>query len=308
MFLRKSMVTSFAILLWVQISAFAQDWPSDQELTAILDPISKLSTRKDRALEASRLLLGRPYILGPCGEGASGDYDTKPICSLQTFDCTTFVEPVLAFAFTSPSSTRPILEFKEHFLTIKYSDPSDISFVNRNHFTELHWASNAIGKNYLSDVTLLIDPTAHERMKWLDIDGWFQDKVDEVQNSTSLSQPEKDDLIAALTKDSTNKKTTPLARLHYVPLKTLLTAATQKKLKAEKILLFNLIKNENTKTDVPVIVSHQGFIIVKQGTLYLRHAAQSKETQDVLFNDYIQTRLKDTTWPTLGMNLMRFTE
>lgn len=300
--------TSTLIIAASLNAAHAQDWPTDKELFSILDSISHFATHKERALGASELLLGRPYVLGPCGEGSNGDFDKKPICSLQTFDCTTYVEPVLAFAFTDPTGTNRDLEFKENFLDIKYSDPKEITFVNRNHFTELHWIANAIQKKFLVDVTLTIDPNAPTRMKWLDVTGWYKGLEDGVNKNSTLSQSEKDDLINALNKNSTNKTVAPLAQLPYVPLATLLTASVQKKLKAEKILLFNLIKNEHTKTNVPVIVGHQGFIIEKNGALYLRHAAQKKETLDVLFTDYIQERQKDTTWPTLGMHFMRIVD
>lgn len=308
-------VISFSIFVFVS-RAFAQDWPSETELKSILESISAFKSTSERALEASRLLLGKPYFLGPQGEGANGDVDKKPISTFQQLDCTTYVESVLALAFTPPKSASGETDYRFFLKDIKYSDPNEVSFVNRNHFPELHWIPNSEKKQYLKDVTLEIDPTAPERIEWIDLDGWFTNQAkafaDQIRVLEAGSDADKkqkiselEGKIAGLNRASPNKKVTPLGRVRYVPLTALLTKSVQDKIKTEKILVFNLVKNEHTLKDLNLIISHQGFVIERDGKLYFRHASRGTQTLDIPFENYIQERLKDTVWPTLGFNLMR---
>lgn len=71
--------------------------------------------------------LGAKYVLDPLGEGRG--YDTDPLIRFDAFDCTTFVETVLADGDI------------ERLNKIRYAD-GKIGFENRNHFIETDWLSN----------------------------------------------------------------------------------------------------------------------------------------------------------------------
>ena len=109
------------------------------------------------------------------------------------------------------------------------------------------------------------------------------------------------DRILDIWKDIGTKYPDEEVSLSYVPLKKLLDPEVQKNF--PDIVIFNMVKGvHTTATDPPVMVSHQGFIIKKNGVLYLRHAAINKEVMEVPLNDYIEERMKDKKWPTLGFN------
>ena len=71
--------------------------------------------------------LGAPYINSPLGEGIAPDSD--PLIRFDAFDCTTFVETVLANGDI------------ETLNQIRYKD-GKIGFLNRNHFIESDWLVN----------------------------------------------------------------------------------------------------------------------------------------------------------------------
>jgi len=75
----------------------------------------------------SERFLGRPYVLGPMGEGKG--YDPKPIYRDDAFDCVTFVEIVLAEWLG--------LDLQ----CLRYKD-CNIDFASRNHFMYADWIPN----------------------------------------------------------------------------------------------------------------------------------------------------------------------
>lgn len=74
--------------------------------------------------------LGVRYENSPLGEGRAPDAD--PLIRFDAFDCTTFVETVLADGDL------------ERLNNIRYKD-GDIGFLNRNHFIESDWLVNNAG-------------------------------------------------------------------------------------------------------------------------------------------------------------------
>ena len=71
--------------------------------------------------------LGAAYKLDPLGEGYG--YDSDPLIRFDAFDCTTFVETVLAGGDV------------ERLNKIRYRDGA-VAFENRNHFIETDWMEN----------------------------------------------------------------------------------------------------------------------------------------------------------------------
>ena len=71
--------------------------------------------------------LGARYINSPLGEGCAPDSD--PLIRFDAFDCTTFVETVMANGDIGTLNQ------------IRYKD-GEIGFLNRNHFIESDWLVN----------------------------------------------------------------------------------------------------------------------------------------------------------------------
>ena len=120
---------------------------------SILQVLSQPQDFQQRIDEISRKLLGRPYAGGPLGEGPDGLVDRDPRLRWDRFDCTTFVETVLASARSEhPDSVLAELD------RIRYQRPgadsdSRPSFDRRAHFISLEWLPSNSGSGTLSDVT-----------------------------------------------------------------------------------------------------------------------------------------------------------
>lgn len=100
-----------------------------------------------RIEEISSRFLGHPYVLGPLGEGPSGAYDKDPLYRFDVFDCTTFVETVMAL-----SLAKDFKDFERLMNHIRYKD-GEVSYVARNHFTDADWIPNNVASGFLRDIT-----------------------------------------------------------------------------------------------------------------------------------------------------------
>lgn len=301
----KKLSHSFLILNLLSISSALNAIPSEsvEEIKFLLKKSADIEEKRDRLLFVSEALLDRPFEWGPCGESAFGAYDTKPLTRLDVFDCTTFVEVVLAMSLSN--SSAEFSDFLKTFREIKYCNANEVCYSNRNHFTSLHWVPNVIKKGFLRDITTEIFADAPERRKWIDTQAWLNEKID----ALDPQDPRYDAKKRELKQIGPNQVVSELGKLKYVPLKNLLENSVKEKLLEERVVLFNLVKNERSTKETFVMVTHQGFIIEKEGELYLRHASsEAKVTGDVKFEDYIQARMKDENWPTLGFHLMGFND
>jgi hypothetical protein len=90
-----------------------------------------------RVIYFSSKLLGRPFGLGPTGDGFDAPF-SLPIVSLESFDCLTFVETVIALSLAV--SSRHFLELVK---TLRYGKAAP-SFAARNHFAGVDWIPSAI--------------------------------------------------------------------------------------------------------------------------------------------------------------------
>ncbi len=82
---------------------------------------------------ASRTLLGRPYLLGPLGEGDSLRGETKPRFRMDAFDCVTYLETSLALAVSRDSTA-----IEATMDSIRYQGGRP-EWKDRNHFFEAEW-------------------------------------------------------------------------------------------------------------------------------------------------------------------------
>lgn len=99
--------------------------------------------------------LGAKYIRDPLGEEKAPDKD--PLIRTDAFDCTTFVETVMAGGDVS------------NLNQIRYKD-GEIDFMNRNHFIETDWLKN--NSNRVKNVSAQYGKTKTRRLtidkaKWL---------------------------------------------------------------------------------------------------------------------------------------------
>jgi D-alanyl-D-alanine carboxypeptidase/D-alanyl-D-alanine-endopeptidase (penicillin-binding protein 4) len=85
----------------------------------------------------SRMMKGIPYKLGPMGEGYIGTVDSKPIVYMDSVDCVTYLEHVLAMAIApNENAIAPLLQ------KIRYKD-GIIDYVHRKHYLLADWVSDS---------------------------------------------------------------------------------------------------------------------------------------------------------------------
>ena len=108
-----------------------------------------LASVKGRPLDARLLglgeqLLGTPYAHSPLGEGEGQDPD--PRLRLDRVDCLTFVETVMALAFSS--SEEDVIHVLD---SIRYRNRPD--YAGRNHLMEAEWLPSNASKGMVRDIT-----------------------------------------------------------------------------------------------------------------------------------------------------------
>lgn len=279
---------------------------SEEDVKQALNIIPDFANLEDRIMAVSSYFLHRPYSLGPAGEGEDGDLDQKPLSTWDKFDCVTFIEAVMALSLIHPRSRDHRLNLENYYDNIKlikyHSD--EISFLTRNHFTEMDWIPYLNNIGLLQDITKSIFPSAPIRTKIIDKKLWFMQKTTKDLFLPDATEEEKNEILHDFKNKVINLDFQPQdVELHYLPFHQLMNKEVQKKL--PRISIFSLIRGEHpTNPHIPVMVSHQGLLIRKEDhQLYIRHASTSTMTvMDIALDDYITLRLKDT-WPSLGLNL-----
>lgn len=120
--------------LWMRLISQTNDnYGSLMEMKSMWQearPIGDLSARLDFF---SSKLVGRPYLLGPMGEGYLGDIDSKPLVYMDSVDCVTYVEHALAMALAP--SAESIFDTHQK---IRYFD-GQIDYSYRKHYLIADW-------------------------------------------------------------------------------------------------------------------------------------------------------------------------
>jgi len=234
----------------------------------------------------SSTLLDAPYVDGSLGEGNQGKYDKDPLVRFDVFDCTTYVEAVLAGALSNSTA-----DFMPNLIKLRYKE-GNVSFVTRNHFPSLDWIPN--NQKVLMDIT---DQVAGRFVTMantvIDKPAWYE------KMTKDRLQCKEDDSIAcsALLEQlrAEGKAFRPeTVATPYVPLTALylddkaVNLALLDRIPSGSII--NMVRpNWEIKQWIGtnMNVSHQSIAIRKGDTLFLRHASQTdKKVIDVDFLKY----------------------
>jgi N-acetylmuramoyl-L-alanine amidase-like protein len=232
----------------------------------------------------SELFLGVLYKLGPLGEGPNGEFDRDPLIRFDLFDCTTFVETVMAL-----SLERDVDAAARTLQKIRYKN-GQIGYATRNHFTELDWVPNNIRSGYLRDITSEVaGDYAIEISKTVSKREWYQLKS---MNSFKAPFSALASQAARLGEQFPDERAT----LTVLPTDSLPDALHR----IPSGTIANFIRAEQRGKET--IVSHQAFLIKKSDGWYVRHAASGRTVEDDPIAD-IFARYNDATWPLIGLNL-----
>jgi hypothetical protein len=211
----------------------------------------------DVRLEAiSRQLLGVPYQLGPLGEEAPPDVD--PRFRLDAFDCTTYVETVLALSLAGADAASGDDEREQaarRWLdSIRYSNATP-SFESRRHLIDAQWIPELVASGLLRDVTREIGGgatrTASIRLRR------------DVWERSSLAR----DLGLAWSAVPPGPHPLP-----YLPWRLLERDDVRAAL--PKAAVLSLIASADA--DVPTLVSHQALLLRVENGLLVRHATSRR--------------------------------
>jgi hypothetical protein len=277
--------------------------------------ISKLINSKNGSVEEhvgsiSKTFMGRKYnTQGPLGEGADARYDQDPLWRTDEFDCTTYVETIMAILLSND-----IVEFKEKMNLIRYRE-GEISFVTRNHFTSADWIPRNIEAGFIRDITndVFDSSKVREAQTTIDKKGWYR-KMGESRLSLQDKTEDKYQLLESL-RDEGEQFAPELAYVYYMPVDKIF-----KKNKKLKKGIFSHIKSGSVINIVRpdwnltkyigtnLNISHQGLAIRENGKLYFRHASptgEGKVRQDLL-EDYLRKYIGHKT--VKGINVLEIVE
>ena len=301
---------------------------------APLDP--KKSPDLNEILDrVSAALLGKKYQLGPLGEG---DDAAHPLYRLDIFDCTTFLETVMANAYCFSAGERRPDCLAKSMQKIRYGG-GQISFLERNHIPELDWLPHNVSHGFLEDLSTSFHPSEwHTALITIDRDLWMASlgktaKTKEPAPARTLaylpvahfftkSQPDVllADKFAAMEKEIAAKMAAPgiskdereqltkekfrvemeFLKLEFVPLEDRL-----KEIPSGTVL--NLVRaavTDAAKAKLTPLISHQGLILQKSDGPHIRHAAANVgHVSDQRLADYLLRYVKSSN--VRGISLYR---
>ncbi|HBA60600.1 MAG TPA: hypothetical protein DCZ92_07240 [Elusimicrobia bacterium] len=245
-----------------------------------------------RLFAASGRFLGIPYVLGPLGEGASGEFDRSPLVSYSGLDCTTFVEQTMAFALGAdePSALDTLRR-------IRYRN-GVIAYESRNHFPETDWLPNNIAAGFLKDITSDVAGRQVSYVtKVISKRAWYAAKTGaDLKGFDSETPQERGARLERLRALGTNIPDQEV-KIKYIALPWL------------KALLANIPSGtvvslvREARADKPTVITHQFFIFDGPKGKIVRHASQGAKVLDIPADAYIAVLSSITTWKVLGFNL-----
>ncbi len=234
-----------------------------------------------------------PYVAEPLGEGSDAIYSQKPLYRLDAFDCTTFVETILALA-TTPLNTDPTVilkNFQNKINAIRYKN-GEISFYTRNHFPEADWIPNNIAAGHVEDVSNEIAlrfghsqtlPALINKKAWyghLTIDRICiqGDDTGQYPNCSASLEVREHRLDLLQTSGATTAHNS-FVSLPYLPLWQIFAPGSDTKAQLQAIPNGSILQFVRPRYDLRewigtlMHVSHQGIIIHKNDQVLLRHAS-----------------------------------
>jgi len=325
-----------------------QEASSDRQLTQSEQAIGRLIyqaqdlDRSERIAFFSKEFLETPYADGPLGDGDPNGYDSDPLYRFDLFDCTTYVETVMALSFAEDFS-----DFEQIIDAIRYRN-GKVSYVTRNHFSSLDWIPNNESAGFIEDITDLVSEP-HWATTTINKVAWYE-KLHQQELVSFLSEgihiePTKvtipfihlDTLFtpqpvsAAEQRHHDESLTALKAKLTATPEENKETRAAIKK-EINAIKLAFKIEHSNLSTDVlnaiphgsminivrpnwdleryigtNLNISHQGIAIWRDGRLYYRNASSLKKK--VVDYDFVETFQNYLTSSTIkGFDVLKITD
>ena len=193
----------------------------------------------------SSQFLGRRYRLSPLGEEKGIDKD--PLIRFDVFDCTTYIETVIALAHTPHRARQDQIEMLN---SIRYNDPTP-DYQVRRHLPEFQWLPELIEQGILRDITREIAPN---RVRTLS-----------TTMSPSIWKRRKRRIVPHL---PTNAVPDLDIEIPYIPTDSFNQAAKE----IDEIAVLSIVRVKSNR--IPVVITHQALFIPNNGYPVVRHATK----------------------------------
>jgi len=213
----------------------------------------------------SNFFLNSPYIFSPLGEGKGIDTDTR--FRIDKFDCTTFVETMLALTMSIN-----IAQAKQNLDIIRYSGKVDFKY--RRHLPALMWKPQLISFGLLEDITKNIKDF-----------------------TTIIKKPNKKQLTNDMKFLSNFLET---YSIDYIPLDKI----EQNIPNIPNGSIVNVVRTNNNKK--LMTITHQMLLFKKEGKIFFRHASSNpyKKVVDEDLKSFIK-RVSKFKWKVVGINILK---
>ncbi|WP_413569441.1 N-acetylmuramoyl-L-alanine amidase-like domain-containing protein [Bdellovibrio sp. HCB117] len=259
---------------------------------------------RDRVDFFSAQFLGKPYLGGALGEGSTSSFDNDPLFRFDAFDCTTYVETVVALSLVSSEES-----FKSLLTQIRYMN-GNVSLFTRNHFTSVDWNPNAERLGVLRDITRDVGSSQTSTLETLiEKNTWFARQAPDMVKAKD-NEAKKIEYIRASTQSMGQEK----VRLNFIDKKTLVSNRDLLRY-FPKAGVINIVRvNWKVKEAIGTAldISHQGVFFERDGQIIFRHASFKRGSQFVVeipLIDYVKNNFGDSTFAginILGLNDLRF--
>lgn len=245
-------------------------------------------------------LLGRPYLLGACGEGPLGRYDQFPFYRFDAFDCVTFVNTVLMLLFSQNQR-----EWESRWLGLNYL-AEEACFLQRLHFVELDWNRKQDAMQYSLDQTLQFrnekgEPCACLAQCLLEKARWFSFRGVEQIRLPGASVSLREARLHELHTKGQEFVDEP-CDLWYLPWDVLFTkgepvSSLWDQFPAQAVI--EMVRPNwqiRDKIGTCLNISHVGFLLRAQRHFYFYHASSSQaKVVKVPFEDYLKEFIQSDT-------------
>ena len=267
------------LILWSACSVFADE----QDRVSIekwLQEAVLLPKDSCRTLHFAKKMLGVPYVSGTL----DGNEEEQLVVMVDSLDCTTFVETVLAFCIADKRGERDYEGFKKALTQIRYRDGILNGYTSRLHYFS-DWICNNEQMGFVKECT---SETACSQPKelWLD---FMTTHVD-----SYLPMKKNPELVKEMASHEKNWQGTVVS---YIPKEKLNLSPEELKIKDGDVLaLVTNIKGLD--------VVHVGFAFWKDNQLHLLHASSS--AKKVIEDPKTQYESSKNTKAHIGVRAIRF--
>jgi hypothetical protein len=267
------------LILWSTCSVFA-DEQDRASIEKWLQEAVSLPKDSCRTLHFAKKMLGVPYVAGTL----DGNEEEQLVVLVDSLDCTTFVETVLAFCIADKRGERDYEGFKKALTQIRYRDGILNGYTSRLHYFS-DWIRNNEQMGFVKECT---SETACSQPKelWLD---FMTTHVD-----SYLPMKKNPELVKEMASHEKNWQGTVVS---YIPKEKLNLSPEELKIKDGDVLaLVTNIKGLD--------VVHVGFVFWKDNQLHLLHASSS--AKKVIEDPKTQYESSKNTKAHIGVRAIRF--